>query len=108
MNPLLTSVATEVAGEFGSRLSAILATTRGRAEDARSRAIAIYVYRYSEAIPYAPCYTELGKVFERDRTTIRHALARVEGWKKTEKGFKSRLESVQQRVAARGYPGGVQ
>ncbi len=107
MNPLLTTVATKVAGEFGSRLSAILSSTRGRPEDARARAIAMYVYRAAEPV-CIPCLTELGKTFGRDRTTVRHALNRVEGWKKNEPGFKRRLERVQQNLAAEGYPGGVQ
>lgn len=106
MNPLLTTVATRVAVEFGSKLSAILSSTRGRPEDARARAIAMYVYRHAEPI-CVPCMTELGKTFSRDRTTVRHALHRVEGWKKAEPGFKKRLERVQQELAAEGYPGGV-
>lgn len=107
MNPLLTTVATKVAGEFGSKLSAILAPTRGRPEDARARAIAMYVYKMAEPV-CVPCNAELGRVFGRDRTTVRHALNRVVEWKKSEPGFRRMLEGVQMALAAEGYPGGVQ
>lgn len=107
MNPLLTTVVTKVAGEFGSRLSAILAPNRGRPEDARSRAIAMYVYQKAEPVA-EPSLTALGREFGRDRTTARHALNRVEEWKRTEPGFKRRLERLQQELAAEGYPGGLQ
>lgn len=97
MNPLLTTVATEVAGEFGSRLSAILAPSRGVAQDARSRAISIHVYQR-----LAPgSLTEMGAIFGRDRTTVRHALNRVEGWRRDERGFQKRLEQVLTRVTLR-------
>lgn len=104
MNPLLTSVATEVAVEFGSRLSAILSSTRGSPPDARARAISMYVYR--QAATVAPCLTELGRVFDRDRTTVRHALQRVAFWAFSEPGFNERLARVQQRVAEK-TPGGA-
>ena len=108
MNPLLTTVVTKVAGEFGSKLSCILAPTRGRPEDARARAIAMYVYQRADSVPAMPCYTALGHQFGRDRTTVRHALQRVEDWKASEPDFARRLERVQQELAAEGYPGGVQ
>jgi chromosomal replication initiation ATPase DnaA len=108
VNPLLTTVATKVAGEFGSKLSSILSSTRGRPEDARARAIAMYVYQRADCVPQMPCLTALGRQFGRDRTTVRHALRRVEAWKKSEPGFRRRLERVQQDLAAEGYPGGVQ
>lgn len=108
MNPLLTTVVTKVAGEFGSKLSSILSPTRGRPEDARARAIAMYVYRRADCVPEMPCYTVLGKHFGRDRTTVRHALQRVEEWKTSEPDFARRLERVQLELDAEGYPGGVQ
>ncbi len=101
MNPLLTSVATEVAAEFDSRLSAILAATRGSPGDARARAISMYVYRQADP-KGPPCLTELGRVFDRDRTTVRHALDRVAVWAFTEKDFNDRLARVQNRVQERG------
>jgi chromosomal replication initiation ATPase DnaA len=104
---LINTVATEVAREFGSRPSSILAPTRGRAEDARARAIAMYVYQRAEPV-CAPCLTAVGRAFSRDRTTVRHALQRVDGWRALEPGFADTLGRVQQRVAAKGYPGGVQ
>lgn len=100
MNPLLTSVATEVAGEFGSKLSAILGPTRGVPADSRSRAIAMYVYRQAAPRP-EPCFSELGRVFNRDRTTVRHALQRVAFWAFSEPGFNERLARVQERVKTR-------
>lgn len=100
MNPLLTTVATQVAGEFGSRLSSILGSTRGRPEDARARAISMYVYMMAHPGDARPCYTEIGRQFGRDRTTVRHALSRVVQWRKSEKGFDSRLSAVQMAVEA--------
>lgn len=100
MNPLLTSVATEVAEEFDSRLSAILGSTRGSPADARARAISMYVYRQEDP-QGPPCLTQLGRVFDRDRTTVRHALWRVSVWAFAEKGFNQRLARVQERVRAR-------
>lgn len=98
-NPLLTTVATEVAGEFGSRLSAILSPTRGRPEDARARAIAMHVY--NRVAPGGLTFTDVGKAFSRDRTTVRHALTRVDGWQEVEDGFEDRLHEVVGRVRAR-------
>lgn len=98
MNPLLTTVATRVAVEFGSKLSAILSSTRGRPEDARARAIAMHVYHQ---VGGRPCLTELGRVFGRDRTTVRHALTRVDGFLEAEEGFEDRLMEVVGRVRAR-------
>jgi chromosomal replication initiation ATPase DnaA len=96
---LLTTVATEVAGEFGSKLSAILAPTRGRPEDARSRAIAMHVY--SVVAPHQPCcMTRVGDAFGRDRTTVRHAYKRVYDWQDNE-DFEERLKQVIERVKAR-------
>jgi chromosomal replication initiation ATPase DnaA len=99
MNPLLTSVVTEVAEEFGSRLSFILSSTRGRPQDARARAIAMHVYRL--LAPGKPCYTEVGRVFQRDRTTVQHALSRVTGWVQGEHGFEARLDNVMARAQQR-------
>lgn len=96
MNPLLTTVATEVAGEFGSKLSAILAPQRGLAEAARSRAIAMAVY--CQVAPRKLNLTELGDVFDRDRTTVRHALERVRGFKRAERGFNTRFNKVVRNV----------
>jgi chromosomal replication initiation ATPase DnaA len=67
----------------------------------------MYVYRKAEPV-CVPCLTALGRTFGRDRTTVRHALSRVEVWKAKEPGFAKRLGDVQQRLAAEGYPGGVQ
>jgi chromosomal replication initiation ATPase DnaA len=99
MNPLLTTVATEVAGEFGSVLSRILSPRRGRPEDARARAITMAVYQ--RVSPARPNFTDLGELFGRDRTTVRHALARVDGFVKKEALFEERLLEVVGRVRAR-------
>jgi hypothetical protein len=98
VNPLLTTVATEVAGEFGSKLSAILSPSRGHAEDARSRAIAMAAYR--AVSPRKLNFTELGKVFDRDRTTVRHALARFDDFM-CAGDFRKRYVAVLERIKAR-------
>lgn len=102
-NPLLTTVATEVAGEFGSRLSAILAPTRGQPADALARAVAMHVYQR-----VAPAgrrsglnFTEVGRDFGRDRTTVRAALTRVEGLQESVPGFSKRVSRVIRNVRSR-------
>jgi chromosomal replication initiation ATPase DnaA len=99
LNPLLTTVATEVAKEFGSRLSAILSPYRGQPDDSRSRHIAIAVYR--EVAPRKMSLTDLGAVFDRDRTSVRHALERVELWRKKEPRFPSRFNRVVRNIRAK-------
>lgn len=99
LNPLLTTIATEVAVEFGSRLSAILAPSRGKPEDARARAITMWLY--SSLSPKPLNYTQLGVIFDRDRTTVRHALARVYDWRQTERGMVKRMQDVGRRVQER-------
>ena len=78
-------------------------------EDARARAIAMYVYMKAEDIRVweKPRWSEVGRAFNRDRTTVRHAFRRVHDWINNERNFALRLSQVQQRVAAIGYPGGV-
>lgn len=98
MNPLLTTVATEVAGEFGSKLSAILSPSRGHAVDASSRAIAMAAYR--AVSPRKLNFTELGKVFDRDRTTVRHALTRFDGFM-CSSDFRDRYNLLLERIRAR-------
>lgn len=100
MNPLLTTVVTEVTTEFGSRLSIVLGSTRGSAEDARVRAIAMHVYR-DLAPEKRPTLTGLGLAFGRDRTTVRHAITRVQSWICNEQDFVIRLMVVKDRVKAR-------
>ena len=88
-----------MAQEFGSRLSAILSPTRGLAPDARARAIAMAVYQCVS--PRTPNLSELGRVFERDRTTVRHALDRVDLWRGEAGDFEDRFQAVLKRVNAR-------
>jgi chromosomal replication initiation ATPase DnaA len=42
--------------------------------------------------------TDLGNVFDRDRTTVRHALERVQGFKRVERGFNTRFNKVVRNV----------
>jgi chromosomal replication initiation ATPase DnaA len=101
---LLTTIATEVAGEFGSKLSSILAPTRGKPEDARARAIAMFAYGHlmPDRRPDEPmCKTAIGAVFGRDRTTVAHALLRVVGFAANEPDFVERFNSVVMRVRAK-------
>lgn len=108
MTSLIQQIAAEVAGEFGSTAPAILAPTRGRPEDARARAIAMFIYARAESGGGCeePCMSEVGRAFNRDRTTVRHAYARVYSWMGNA-SFARQLSNVEQRVAAKGYPGGV-
>ena len=108
MTSLLQDIAQEVSREFGSTPAAILAPTRGKPEEARARAIAMYVYAKSGAdVPgKEPCLSAVGRAFGRDRTTVRHAHWRVKCWM-VDRAFARKLSLVQQRVAAIGYPGGV-
>lgn len=63
-----------VCGEYGQQRHALLSTTRGRKDAAWARQVAMYL---SWRLSPQPCYTEVGTAFARDRTTVRHACAKV-------------------------------
>ena len=95
----MNRVVIEVTEEFGSTPCNVLKSTRGSAEDAWVRAIAVRVYR-DLAPDDQKTLTALGELFGRDRTTVRHALSRVQPWTQT-LGFSTRMAEVKQRVQER-------
>lgn len=107
MTSLLTDAVGAVVAQFGGSAADILAPKRGPARHAYLRAIAMYVYRCAEPA-VEPTLTEVGRAFGRDRTTVRHALARVDTWRRESPTFRAQLTGAQQALAAQGYPGGVQ
>lgn len=62
---------------FGLRRGEILAPSRGTKERAWARHVAVYL---AHRLDPAASFTALGTAFGRDRTTIRHAVRRVEFW----------------------------
>ncbi len=68
------SVETAVAQVFGVAQNDICFPTRGRKQAAQARQVAMYVTHISCGINL----TDVGCIFERDRTTVAHACALVE------------------------------
>ncbi len=78
-----------VVKEFGSSRARVLNSSRGTKKEAWIRAIAIYAYvcRY----PGPVNWTETGRMFGRDRTSVRHAAQRVQRRTETNREFVRRL-----------------
>lgn len=107
MSDLLGVILRAVTKEFGSQPASVMTPTRGLPADSRARAISMYVYHRAEPAARLTM-TDVGRVFGRDRTTVRHAFDNVERWRQNDVGFRKRLGDIEQRIAAIGYPGGVQ
>ncbi len=63
-----------VSAAFGLRPEALAADSRGRAEVAFARQAAMYLAHTRFGLPYV----DVGRLFDRDRTTARHACQQVE------------------------------
>lgn len=63
-----------VAGAFRLPVSELRAPTRRRKEAARARQLAMYLAHVGLGLDY----TTVGRMFGRDRTTVRHACALIE------------------------------
>lgn len=74
-NEKLRSVVEDiVANVFGVEAGLLRLATRGRAKVALARQVAMYVAH----VGYGLSLTQVGEVFDRDRTTVAHACAVVE------------------------------
>lgn len=63
-----------VGSEYGQQRHALLARSRGRKDVAEARQVAMYLA--TRACP-SKSLTAIGEFFGRDRTTVRHAAAKV-------------------------------
>lgn len=67
-------IASATVHEMGGTVKGLLSPTRGRPADAWRRAVAMYVYCTACADGNL---SATGRVFDRDRTVVRHAMSRV-------------------------------
>ena len=74
MRPEVERILTEVEGERGVTRAQLLAATRSSAHVAQARQEAMR--RVRAAFPQAS-WSEIGRLFGRDRTTVRHACQKV-------------------------------
>jgi hypothetical protein len=63
-----------VAAERGLSITALMGPDRGKAEVALARQLAMYLMHTH----YSRIYAEVGRFFDRDRTTVSHACALIE------------------------------
>lgn len=80
----------------GGSFSDILSDTRGPKEAAAQRRIAMYLhYEYS-----SKNFSETGRTFNRDRTTVRHAYEQIVG-AMTDKNFKTKIANMRAALVTR-------
>ncbi len=84
-----------VAQVFGVDAAAIDAETRGRAEVALARQVAMYLAH----VACGMSLTDVGRMFSRDRTTVAHACAVIED-RRDDKVFDRAIELLEIVVAA--------
>lgn len=87
------AIETSVARVFAVPVDALRSTTRGRAHIALARQIAMYLAH----VVCGLSLTEVGRIFDRDRTTVSHACALVED-RRDDRVF-DRLLELLERVA---------
>lgn len=93
--PLTQPIGVAVAQVFGVDAAAIDAETRGRAEVALARQVAMYLAH----VACGMSLTDVGRMFSRDRTTVAHACAVIED-KRDDKVFDRAIELLEMVVAA--------
>ncbi len=71
---LCHEITDHVAGEFGLEPAAVTSPTRGAPQAAFARQVAMYLAH----IGFALSFETIGRVFDRDRTTVAHACRVVE------------------------------
>jgi chromosomal replication initiation ATPase DnaA len=64
-----------VCAEFGGEPARVLSPHRGHPADAQRRWVAMHVYRWGKGGPKS--YSEVGRAFDRDRTSVRHGERRL-------------------------------
>lgn len=84
-----------VAQVFGVDAAAIDAETRGRADVALARQVAMYLAH----VACGMSLTDVGRMFSRDRTTVAHACAVIED-RRDDKVFDRAIELLEMVVAA--------
>ncbi len=87
-----------VVAVFGVNLADLRAQTRGRAAVAFARQVAMYLAHTS----YGFNLTEVGRIFERDRTTVAHACGVIED-RRDDANFDLALEALGWGVRAHLY-----
>lgn len=93
--PFTQPIGVAVAQVFGVDAAAIDAETRGRAEVALARQVAMYLAH----VACGKSLTDVGRMFSRDRTTVAHACAVIED-KRDDKVFDRAIELLEMVVAA--------
>ena len=63
-----------VCAAAGLQRHLLMSPTRGPMDVARARQVAMYL---AWTLSPKPCYTQVGRSFGRDRTTVRHAVEKV-------------------------------
>lgn len=91
-----------VARAFEVDLALVHGPTRGIANAALARQVAMYLTHITSGLTY----TEVGTLFERDRTTVRHACRLIER-RRDEKGFDNALEMLEHIALILTGPAGV-
>jgi Bacterial dnaA protein helix-turn-helix len=87
--------AAAAAAATGVSAAAIAAPQRRRAPVARARHLAVYLHHVALGASLSAC----GRLFGRDRATIRYACARVED-RRADKGFDCAAATLERAVAA--------
>lgn len=93
--PFTQPIGVAVAQVFGVDAAAIDAETRGRAEVALARQVAMYLAH----VACGMSLTDVGRMFSRDRTTVAHACAVIED-RRDDKVFDRAIELLEMVVAA--------
>ena len=82
-----------VAAERGLSLTVLLQTSRGTAPVAGARQLAMYLTH----VVLGRSYTEIGRLFGRDRTTVAHACAIIED-RRDEPAFERQIAALEARL----------
>lgn len=93
--PFTQPIGVAVAQVFGVDAAAIDAVTRGRAEVALARQVAMYLAH----VACGMSLTDVGRMFSRDRTTVAHACAVIED-RRDDKVFDRAIELLEMVVTA--------
>ncbi len=102
-NLLKHTIEQTIASVFAIDVTTIRGSSRGRAKVALARQVSMYLAHVACCLPL----TEVGRLFDRDRTTVRHACAVIED-RRDEPDFDrllALLEQIAKRQAiAHGWP----
>lgn len=93
-------VAYTVSSAFSVPPQELRAPTRCRAQVAGARQVAMYLTH----VGFGLSYSEAGRLFGRDRTTVAHACRLVEDWRDDPR-FDASLDCLEQTLRARLCPG---